>query len=167
MTARLTHLLRATAVALALFVGALATLTLLTPHTVANEALQRVPLTVVTAAGPTVFKVEIADTDAKRETGLMYRKMLPADEGMLFDFQTTEPVYFWMKNTIVPLDMIFIRADGTIARIAERTVPFSERTVPSVQPVRFVLEVVAGTAARLGLKAGDRIETALVSPSGQ
>ncbi len=87
----------------------------------------------------------------------MYRKSLPEGRGMLFDFHRDQQVAFWMKNTYIPLDMIFIRGDGTIAHIAEDTVPLSEALVPSGAPVRAVLEVIAGTARKLGIKAGDKV----------
>lgn len=103
------------------------------------------------------FTVEIVDTPASREHGLMGRRMLPADRGMLFDFVVTEPVYFWMKDTPIPLDMIFIRRDLTISRIEHSATPFSERVIPSGGPVRYVLEVPGRTANRLGIVAGDRI----------
>ena len=114
-------------------------------------------LTIETAGGAHVFQVEIADNDSERSRGLMYRRTLAADHGMLFDFIVERPVAFWMKNTYVSLDMIFIRADGTIERIAERTEPLSEKLVPSDGAVRFVLEVAGGTAERLGIRRGDRI----------
>lgn len=103
------------------------------------------------------FTVEIADTDAKRTEGLMFRTQMAPDHGMLFDFKREEPVWFWMKNTYLSLDMIFVKADGTILSIAENTTPLSEATVPSGGPVRFVFEVVAGTSKRLGIAPGDRI----------
>ncbi|MER2604462.1 MAG: DUF192 domain-containing protein [Siculibacillus sp.] len=115
-------------------------------------------LDVVTASGAvTTFRIEIADDAAARAQGLMYRKELAPDYGMLFDFRREEPVWFWMKNTFVSLDMIFARADGTIVNVAPDTTPLSEATVASAGPVRFVFEVVAGTAARIGLKPGDRL----------
>ena len=77
---------------------------------------------------------------------------------MLFDFKRVEPVTMWMQNTYVSLDMLFIRPDGTIARVAANTEPLSTRTIPSGEPVLAVLEVVAGTAARLGIRAGNRVE---------
>jgi uncharacterized membrane protein (UPF0127 family) len=104
------------------------------------------------------FKVEVARNDADRAQGLMYRRAMPADQGMLFDFAKVGPVSMWMQNTYLPLDMLFIRPDGTIARIAANTEPLSTRTIPSGEPVLAVLELNAGTAARLGIKAGDRIE---------
>ncbi|MBA5777086.1 DUF192 domain-containing protein [Stappia sp. F7233] len=123
-----------------------------------GEELPREVLVVEAANGARhEFTVEIADTPAARGTGLMFRKELAADAGMLFDFHREEPVYFWMKNTYVSLDMIFIASDGRIVRIAEHTTPLSEKVVPSREPARYVLEVVAGTSARLGLAAGDRV----------
>jgi uncharacterized protein len=104
------------------------------------------------------FKVEVARNDADRAQGLMFRRSMPADQGMLFDFARVEPVSMWMQNTYLPLDMLFIRADGTIARIAADTEPLSTRTIPSGEPVLAVLELNAGTAAKLGIKPGDRVE---------
>ena len=116
------------------------------------------PLTIVTASGRHAFQVEVARDDAARAQGLMYRRSLAPDSGMLFDFKRVEPVSMWMQNTYVSLDMLFIRPDGTVARVAQNTEPLSTRTIPSGEPVLAVLEVVAGTAARLGIKAGDRVE---------
>ncbi|HKN09279.1 MAG TPA: DUF192 domain-containing protein [Pseudomonadota bacterium] len=115
------------------------------------------PLEIVSKTGVHTFAVEMALTPEEQAKGLMFRRELPEGQGMLFDFQREQPATFWMKNTYVPLDMIFIRADGTILRIAENTVPLSEALVPSGGPVRAVLEVVAGTARRLGIAPGDRV----------
>ncbi|MFC1459660.1 DUF192 domain-containing protein [Microvirga arabica] len=104
------------------------------------------------------FRVEVARNDADRAQGLMYRRSMPGDQGMLFDFGRVEPVSMWMQNTYLPLDMLFIRPDGTIARIAANTEPLSTRTIPSGEPVLAVLELNAGTAAKLGIKPGDRVE---------
>ncbi|MBF0169274.1 MAG: DUF192 domain-containing protein [Alphaproteobacteria bacterium] len=104
-----------------------------------------------------VFKVEIAATPEKQAKGLMFRRDLALDGGMLFDFLRTEPVAMWMKNTFLPLDMFFITADGLIVMIAERTVPGSLAAISANVPVRFVLEVNGGTASRLRLKEGDRV----------
>jgi uncharacterized membrane protein (UPF0127 family) len=102
--------------------------------------------------------VEVARNDADRAQGLMFRRSMPADQGMLFDFGRVEPVSMWMQNTYLSLDMLFIRPEGTIARIAANTEPLSTRTISSGEPVLAVLELNAGTAARLGIKAGDRVE---------
>lgn len=132
-----------------------------TPAIAADEAR----LEIVTSTGRHPFRIEIAATPQTRATGLMFRKALDPDYGMLFDFHREAPVSFWMKNTFVSLDMIFIRADGTVANVATGTTPFSEEPVSSAAPVRFVLEVVAGTASKIGLKAGDRIVHPLVAGS--
>jgi uncharacterized protein len=116
-------------------------------------------LSIATQAGQRqAFRVEVARNDADRAQGLMFRRSMPADQGMLFDFGRVEPVSMWMQNTYLPLDMLFIRADGTIARIAPNTEPLSTRTILSGEPVLSVLELNAGTAARLGIKPGDRVE---------
>lgn len=118
------------------------------------------PLVAVTPQGRTNFNVEIADNPESRARGLMFREHLAPNTGMLFDFGNDQDVAFWMKNTPLSLDMIFIRSDGVVMRIAKDTVPFSEVGIPSGFPVRFVLEVEAGTASRIGLKPGDHIENA-------
>ena len=103
------------------------------------------------------FAVEVVDNDADRAKGLMYRKELPEGRGMLFDFHRDQEVSFWMQNTYIPLDMIFIRGDGRILRIEENTEPLSTRMIPSRGPVRAVLEVIAGTSRKLGIAPGDRV----------
>jgi uncharacterized membrane protein (UPF0127 family) len=112
---------------------------------------------IVSKSGVHVFAVELAVTDDQRATGLMNRKELPEGRGMLFDFARDSEVTMWMKNTLIPLDMIFITRDGRIHRIAENTEPLSERIIPSGGPVRAVLEVIGGTARKLGLAPGDRV----------
>jgi hypothetical protein len=118
-------------------------------------------LAIVSAGGRHAFQVEVMRTPEQRARGLMHRQYMPADRGMLFDFERVEPVAMWMQNTFISLDMLFIRADGTIARIAERTEPLSTRTIPSGEPVLSVLEINAGISAKLGIKPGDRVEHAL------
>jgi uncharacterized membrane protein (UPF0127 family) len=115
------------------------------------------PLEIVTKNGVQVFSVEIATTEEEKQTGLMYRKELADGKGMLFDFNPEQEVSMWMKNTYVSLDMIFIRADGRILRIAENTEPMSTKIISSRGPARAVLEVVAGTAQKYGIRAGDRV----------
>ncbi|MGB2658378.1 MAG: DUF192 domain-containing protein [Pseudolabrys sp.] len=122
----------------------------------AREAGQQT-LEIATKSGGHVFAVEVVDNDADRAKGLMYRKELPEGRGMLFDFHREQEVSFWMQNTYIPLDMVFIRGDGRILRIAENTEPLSTRLIPSGGPVRAVLEVVAGTAQKLGIAPGDRV----------
>ena len=121
-------------------------------------------LTLVTASGRHDFQVEVMRTPDERAKGLMFRRFMPADRGMLFDFQRVEPVAMWMQNTYIPLDMIFIRADGSVARIAERTEPLSTRTIPSGEPVLSVLELNGGIAEKIGLKPGDKVEHGLFKP---
>jgi hypothetical protein len=104
-----------------------------------------------------VFTVELAETPEEQSQGLMNRASLPPDTGMLFDFHGDRPVAMWMKNTLIPLDMIFIARDGSIVGIAERTIPLSVAVISSPGSVRAVLEVNGGTADRLHLKVGDRV----------
>jgi uncharacterized membrane protein (UPF0127 family) len=117
----------------------------------------RETLEIASKTGVHAFSVEMATTEAERQQGLMNRKSLPEGQGMLFDFQRDQEVGFWMKNTYIPLDMIFIRSDGRIWRIAENTEPLSEKIVSSNGPVRAVLEVIGGTARKLGIAPGDRV----------
>jgi uncharacterized membrane protein (UPF0127 family) len=104
------------------------------------------------------FNVEMALSGEQQMTGLMFRPSVPPNEGMLFDWGASRESAMWMRNTITSLDMVFINQDGTIRRIAERTVPQSLATIPSNGPVRATLELAAGTAERLGLRVGDRVE---------
>jgi uncharacterized protein len=115
------------------------------------------PLEIATKSGVRVFLVEMATTEEEKTQGLMYRKELPDGKGMLFDFSPEQQISMWMKNTYIPLDMIFIRADGRILRIAENTEPLSTKIVSSGGPARAVLEVIAGTAQKYGIQPGDRV----------
>ncbi len=115
------------------------------------------PLEIVTKSGVQVFSVEMATTEQEKETGLMYRKELADGKGMLFDFSPEQQVSMWMKNTYISLDMIFIRADGRILRIAENTEPLSTAIIPSGGLAKGVLEVIAGTARKYGIAPGDRV----------
>ena len=125
---------------------------------VADATLSKLePLTIATETDASLFTVEIADTDELRERGLMFRQRIPPDRGMLFDFETPRQVAMWMKNTYVSLDMLFIRQDGSIAYIAENTVPQSLETVGISEPVLAVLELAGGTSKRLGIRAGDTV----------
>jgi uncharacterized membrane protein (UPF0127 family) len=114
-------------------------------------------LEIVSKSGVHVFSVELAITDDDRARGLMFRQELPDGKGMLFDFGRDQEVAMWMKNTLIPLDMMFITAGGRILRIAENTEPMSTRIIPSGGPVRAVLEVIGGTAKKYGIAAGDRV----------
>ncbi|WP_410468076.1 DUF192 domain-containing protein [Sphingomonas sp. JC676] len=126
------------------------------------QAAAQIPLTVQTSAGPKQFNVEVARTAAEQERGLMFRTNIPADGGMIFtpypaDGGGPREASFWMKNTPSALDIIFIRPDGTIARIAENVVPYSETPVKSGEPVSAVLEINGGRAAELGITPGDKV----------
>lgn len=122
-----------------------------------SRAADRSVLEIASKSGVHSFSVEVVDDDAGRAKGLMFRRSLPEGTGMLFDFKTEQDVAFWMQNTYIPLDMIFIRADGRIHRIAENTEPMSTKQVPSGGKVLAVLEVIAGTTRKLGIVAGDRV----------
>jgi uncharacterized membrane protein (UPF0127 family) len=115
------------------------------------------PLEIVTKNGVQVFSVEMATTEEEKQTGLMYRKELADGKGMLFDFNPEQEVSMWMKNTYISLDMIFIRADGRILRIAENTETLSTKIISSRGLARAVLEVPAGTAQKYGIRPGDRV----------
>ncbi|QRG05613.1 DUF192 domain-containing protein [Xanthobacter dioxanivorans] len=119
------------------------------------------PLEIATSKGVVPFEVEVARTNEQRATGLMYRKSLGERAGMLFDFEADQMVSMWMQNTYIPLDMLFIRADGSIARIAAMTTPLSTATISSGEPVRAVLEIAGGAARKLGIKPGDHVAHAL------
>ena len=116
-------------------------------------------LAIVSGGGRHEFNVELALTPEQRSQGLMYRREMARDAGMLFDFGARpDRASMWMKNTYIPLDMLFIKPDGTIESIAERTVPHSLEALSSRGPVRYVLELNGGTAARLGIEPGDSTE---------
>jgi uncharacterized protein len=129
------------------------------------QALATIPLEIHSGSQRHTFTVELASKPDERAVGLMFRTEMAADRGMLFDYDREQPVSMWMKNTFIPLDMLFIRADGRIANIAEWTTPRSLDEVASKGPVKAVLELNGGTAARLGLKPGDRVRAAPF-PSG-
>lgn len=124
----------------------------------AQPTLPQSDLVIHTANGPRKFRVELAADDLSRARGMMFRTSLAPDAGMLFDFKTETPASFWMRNTLIPLDMLFIKADGRILNIRERAIPHDETGVPSAGPVQAVLELNGGTVARLGIKPGDRVE---------
>lgn len=127
----------------------------------AAAAQERVPLTIETAGGARhAFQVEIADDDGERSQGLMFRKEMAPDHGMLFVFERSTTIAMWMKNTPLPLDMLFISAEGRIVDLHERAVPFSLDTIASRRRARYVLEVNGGTVDRLGIAVGDRVSGA-------
>jgi uncharacterized membrane protein (UPF0127 family) len=116
------------------------------------------PLEIVTARGAADFKVEMADTPREREFGLMCRTSLAPDRGMLFDFGApTDDVAFWMRNTLIGLDIVYIAPNGTVLSIARQAAPLDERPIPAGGTIRAVLEIGAGRAAELGIEPGDRV----------
>ena len=121
-------------------------------------AFKKSSLVVVTPAREIKFDVELALNDAERSRGLMFRDKLGPYEGMLFDFYQEMPVSFWMKNTLIPLDMVFIAADGTVRHVHANAVPHSTDAMPSKYPVRAVLEINGGSAKLLGIKPGDKVK---------
>lgn len=135
---------------------------ILQPQSVAGAGqpqtgLEQVPLTIASANGVHRFTVAIAATPEQQETGLMFVPSLRPDQGMIFPYDPPTPVAFWMKNTLIPLDMIFIRADGTIGNIATAK-PLDETPVPSDGAIAAVLEIAGGRAAELGIAPGDKVE---------
>jgi len=121
-------------------------------------------VTIVTQNGDQTFTAELANTPAQRARGLMFKTRLPERQGMLFDFGRDQEVRMWMKNTLIPLDMIFIQSDGRIHRIEQHTKPGSLRVISSNGPVRAVLEMRAGTSKKYGIASGDRVIQRLFSP---
>lgn len=128
------------------------------PAPASVPAAELEPLAVVTAAGPVRFQVEVADDDRERARGLMYRASLADDRGMLFVYQQAQPASFWMRNTWISLDIIFIAPNGRILNIAENTTPYSEAPIPSAGVVRGVLEIRGGLARELGIEPGDKVD---------
>jgi uncharacterized membrane protein (UPF0127 family) len=124
---------------------------------VSDHGLPLEQLTVETAAGPAQFTVEVADDDAEQARGLMFRDSLADDAGMLFDFEQPHVASFWMRNTVISLDIIFIGMDGRIINIAERTTPYSDAPIPAAGLTRGVLEIRGGRAEELGIAPGDRV----------
>jgi uncharacterized membrane protein (UPF0127 family) len=138
--------------------GAAAALLLCIPLFVAQAiALPHASVVVETPHGRVRFNVEVAADSESRMRGLMFRTRLPADAGMLFDFPDDHFRAFWMKNTPLPLDMVFIRADGTISSISPDAKPMSEEPITSREPVRAVLEINAGRAAALDIRPGEKV----------
>ena len=123
----------------------------------AAQAAELIPLTIKTSKGERKFRVEIARTSEEQARGMMFRESLPADGGMIFPLIPPRYASFWMKNTLIPLDMIFIRSDGTIERIEPETVPHSLQPSSSGEPVAAVLEIDGGMAAKLGIAEGDTV----------
>jgi uncharacterized membrane protein (UPF0127 family) len=135
--------------------------------TQAQEAARIEPLSIVTETTATIFSAEIADTDELRSRGLMFRHVMPEGQAMLFDFGKPRPAAMWMKNTYVALDMLFVRADGTIAALAENTEPLSLQTISVEEDVKGVVELAAGTAKKLGIKRNDKVYHAIFKTEQQ
>lgn len=126
---------------------------------VSPAGLEETRLTVTTADGTQhAFTVEIAATPAQQQQGLMFRQELAPDRGMIFPYDPPKDASFWMRNTYIPLDIIYVRPDNTIAIIHENTVPLREEPYYSFEPVSLVLEIPGGRSSELGIKAGDRVE---------
>jgi uncharacterized protein len=128
------------------------------PLPVSPSGLEQVQLTIKSAAKAHEFVVEVARTPEQQERGLMFRQSLGDNQGMIFPYDPPQVASFWMKNTLIPLDMIFIRPDHTIARVADNTVPLSLEPVSAGESVAAVLEIRGGRAAELGVKAGDKVD---------
>jgi len=121
------------------------------------QSFERDQLVIESESGAHRFEVELAVSPEQRAQGLMFRERMAADAGMLFLYSADQPISMWMKNTLIPLDMVFVAADGRIVHVAERAVPGSMATISSGQPARAVIELNGGTAARLKIKPGDRV----------
>jgi uncharacterized membrane protein (UPF0127 family) len=156
--------------ALALCLGAVLTVAVLL-RTAATDAAEGepmilpvdpAPLVAVTGQGERNFSIEIADEPSERQAGLMFRRTMADDHGMLFVFEATQPVGFWMRNTIMPLDLLFIGQDGRVKAVKQGE-PFSDAVISPDEPVRFVLELKAGTAAREGIVDGDLVRHPAIS----
>lgn len=120
--------------------------------------LEQASLTITSNGRDHRFTVEIARTGEEQAMGLMYRNALAPNRGMIFPFDPPRDASFWMRNTLIPLDMIFVRADGSIANIEANTVPYSEEPMRSTGPVAAVLEIPGGRSAELGIKPGDKVK---------
>lgn len=122
-------------------------------------------LVVNSASGAHAFTVEVVDTPETRAQGLMYVMELAPDAGMLFDFKEERVVSFWMRNTFIPLDMIFITADGVVKNVHVNARPHDTTSIPSDGPVQYVLEIPGGRSVELGIEAGDTVEHARIAPA--
>jgi uncharacterized protein len=150
---------RAVAVAIAVVLAACTTQPVQseTPAGQAQTGLEQVPLTITSASGVHRFTVDVAATIEQQQRGLMFVRALAPDKGMIFPYDPPQNVAFWMHNTLIPLDIIYIRADRTIARIANAK-PLDDTPLPSGEPIALVLEIAGGRAAELGISPGDRVE---------
>ena len=134
-----------------------ATTTAEAPLEKSPAGLEQIPLTIKSSTGKHRFTVEVAQTPEQQAQGLMFRQSLAANQGMIFPRNPPGDASFWMKDTLIPLDLVFIRPDGSIARIAENAVPMSLDPIPSLEPVGAVLEIAGGRAAQLGIKPNDKV----------
>lgn len=166
MTIALEGFMKRAAICVALFAVAIAGLPSLFQKTglfqfapPAYAKMRQDKLTIEPAGGGAAhtFDIEVASSDQEKRLGLMYRTAIGASEGMLFPYMDEHEISMWMHNTYIPLDMVFIRLDGTITRIEERAEPLSDRVIASGAAVAAVLELQGGTAARLGIKPGDKV----------
>lgn len=127
----------------------------------AQPALRTVPLRLVTASRTYKLHVEVAATPREQQIGMMFRTQLPRGKGMLFPFASPRRLSFWMENTVIPLDLVFVGADRRIVNVAANAKPYSQDLIPSQGPAVAVLEIAGGEAARMGLRPGDRVEYTL------
>ncbi len=127
------------------------------PPAIARMQVEKLGVAPASGGAPRVFSIEVARTDQEKAVGLMFRTRLTDQQGMLFHYGGERVLTMWMRNTYIPLDMLFIRSDGTVHRIEASARPLSEQIISSEAPVAAVLEIPGGAAARLGLKAGDRV----------
>lgn len=128
-----------------------------------QPVLPRAPFVIDTTRGPMRFTVELATTEPQQERGLMFRKSLAPDAGMLFDLHTEKPAVLWMKNTLIPLDMLFFDKDGVVVLVVPNAKPLSLDPIGTRKPVRAVLEIRGGRAKEMGLEPGDVSEDAIFS----
>jgi uncharacterized membrane protein (UPF0127 family) len=162
------HSIKSFLVAVALASSAFTVACALAPAAVAEDPAPKppgptTPLTILSAGKPHAFQVEVADTPEKSELGLMYRKEMAKDHGMIFDFGPPTETEMWMKNTFIPLDMVFFDTDGTVLTIVENARPQSLRLIDPGMPVRGVIELNAGVVKELGIKPGDKVQHAIFS----
>lgn len=140
------------------FVGIALLLAFVAPSAYAQlETFPKAELTIVSSSGPHKFTVEVATTPGQMEQGLMFRRSLAPEAGMIFDYSAPSMASMWMKNTLIPLDMLFVDARGRVINIHERAIPGSLEPISAAAPARAVIELNGGTAARLGIKPGDRV----------
>ena len=126
--------------------------------------LPRERLTIHTTRGPVSFNVQLAADDATREKGLMFVRSMPEDQGMIFDFEEPQSTAFWMHNTYIPLDLIFVDGEGRIANIAHKAPTCNDNPIPGRGPIRAVIEINAGVAEKLGIRPGDRVSSEKTFP---